>query len=249
MNTRSTIELHFVSSRDPLPTVEVQAKSLEDQGLVLSQVVSSSLTHFAANNPTCKATIYVYGTMSVNFHEMDWSEFLIVAGDKKVLKVLESAFSKLPKVKSRYSDYITTSEGIRAFHVEDGLLWRCEDAVTWCSDSPADAEKGQEPVKKSLVSDEVIEDDEAEWGCVISSVEPESSEVDCDDELPVARTREQATRYRVARADAKVASIRQRIEQVFGLPEGSVALCGPDGRALRGDAFIRTLRRRWQEEA
>lgn len=31
--------------------------------------------------------------MSVNFHEQSWSEFLIVAGDEKVLKALGTAFS------------------------------------------------------------------------------------------------------------------------------------------------------------
>ncbi|WP_213779534.1 hypothetical protein [Caballeronia sp. dw_276] len=52
-------------------------------------------------------------------------------------------------------------------------------------------------------------------------------------------------RFRAARADASVGSIRRRIERVFGLPDGSVALCGPDGKALRADARIATLRRRW----
>ena len=52
-------------------------------------------------------------------------------------------------------------------------------------------------------------------------------------------------RLRAARGDARVGSIRNTIESLFGLPEGSVALVGPDGRALRADAFIRTLRTRW----
>ncbi|CAB3690756.1 hypothetical protein [Paraburkholderia rhynchosiae] len=54
-------------------------------------------------------------------------------------------------------------------------------------------------------------------------------------------------RFRAARADARVGSIKRRIERVFGLPEGSVALCGPDGKALRTDARIATLRRRWEQ--
>ena len=247
MITRSTSELHFANSRDPLPTVEVQAKSLEAQGLVLSQVVSSSLIRFATKNPTCKATIYMYGTISVNFHEPDWSEFLIVAGDKRVLKAIEIAFSNLPGVKSRYSDYVPPSEGIRAFHLEDGQLWRCLDDATWYSDSPAGEKKDHESVDKPSESTAAVEDDEDNWWSPTSGTEPESSEVDGDDVLQVGRTPEQPARFRAARSDAKVVSIRQSIEQVFGLPEGSVALCGPDGRALRGDAFIKTLRRKWQD--
>ncbi|SAL79940.1 hypothetical protein [Caballeronia telluris] len=53
-------------------------------------------------------------------------------------------------------------------------------------------------------------------------------------------------RFRAARADARVGTIKRRIERVFGLPEGSVVLLGPNGNALRADAKIGTLRRRWE---
>lgn len=55
-----------------------------------------------------------------------------------------------------------------------------------------------------------------------------------------------AARIRAARSDASVGSIRKDIEEVYGLPEGSVVLCGPDKNALRSDATIATLRKRWE---
>ena len=76
--------------------------------------------------------------------------------------------------------------------------------------------------------------------------EPEVEDEQDADQIVVAAER-RAARYRAARSDAKVSSIRAAIEEVFGLPAGSVALCGPDRRALRGDARIRTLRKRWEE--
>lgn len=242
MVKRSVSELHFISGRDPLPTVEIQAESLENQGLYIGQIVTSALSRFAADNPTSKATIYTYGTMSINFHVESWSEFLIVAGDKKVLKALNSAFSGLPDVNSRYSDYIAPSEGTRAFHVEDGLLWEVEDAITWYSASQEDAEGDQEPGNEVEASDQADDD----WGDVITDIDPDPTEGN-NDKLLAGRAPEKPGRYRVARSDATVAIIRQKIEQLFGLPEGSVALCGPDGRALKGNAFIKTLRRRWEE--
>jgi hypothetical protein len=54
-------------------------------------------------------------------------------------------------------------------------------------------------------------------------------------------------RVNVARSDAKVSTIRRQIEKVFGLPEGSVLLCGPDKKSLKGNARIRTLRGRWED--
>jgi len=242
MIQRSMSTLNFVKSRDPMPTVEVQAESLEGQGLVLSEIISSALTRYAASNPTSKATVYMYGTMSLNFHVAGWSEFLIVAGNQKILKVLGDTFSRLPQVQSRFSDYIAPSQGIQAFHVEGGLLWRPEDAVTWYADFPADFEKAGNLADESVKAGEIDEAEDDFWGDAIVEIEPEGDGADAP---PSGRTPEQPSRYRAARSDAKVARIRQKIEQVFGLPEGSVALCGPDGRALRGDAFIKTLRSRW----
>lgn len=246
MIKRSVSELHFITSRDPLPTIEIQAESLEEQGLHLSQIVSSALSRFAENNPSSKATIYSYSTMSVNFHTQSWSEFLIVAGDKKVLKALYSAFSNLPKVNSRYSDYIAPSDGTKHYHVEDGQLWQVEDAVSWYSASSDDAEDDQKLIVTPLATDEDSEDDDDFMEEVNEDIELQS--VDENSEASaVGRASEKPGRYRVARSDAKVAIIRQKIEQLFGLPEGSVALCGPDGRALKGNAFIKTLRRRWED--
>lgn len=68
---------------------------------------------------------------------------------------------------------------------------------------------------------------------------------DLGEESQVVVTNRKAARYRAARPDAKVSSIRLRIEEVFGLPAGSVARFGPDGRPLCGNGLIKTLRKRW----
>lgn len=52
-------------------------------------------------------------------------------------------------------------------------------------------------------------------------------------------------RYRAARGDARVGTIKRKIEEAFGLPSGSIVLIGPDGKSVRADALISTLRRRW----
>ena len=66
-------------------------------------------------------------------------------------------------------------------------------------------------------------------------------------ELKANGSKSQApSRYRIARADASVAGIKANIEKVFGLPAGSVSLCGPNNKPLRADAKIATLRKRWK---
>ncbi|GAC1607838.1 MAG: hypothetical protein NVS3B3_11400 [Aquirhabdus sp.] len=247
MIKRSISDLHFVNGREPLPTVEIQMESLEKQGLQFDQIIASTLTRFAAENITSKATVYLYGTYSVNFHEQSWSEFLIVAGDKKVLPVLEYAFSVIPGVKSKSSESIVPSTGVKFFHIEGGLLWEPEDASTWYATSQEETEKDQDSVNKVATTAGIVERHNEDYNLddVIigrsQRLEQNSSDIPA-----VGRQPEQPARYRAARSTASIASIRLTIEQLFDLPEGSVALCGPDGRPLRSDAFIKTLRRRWE---
>lgn len=67
---------------------------------------------------------------------------------------------------------------------------------------------------------------------------------DLEEESQVVVTNRKAARYRAARPNAKVSGIRLRIEEVFGLPAASVARFGANGRPLRGNGLIKTLRKR-----
>ncbi len=106
MLRQPTSALHFVGGNNPLPTVEVHEESVEAAGFSVHQVVTDVLTQFAAQNPEARATVYLYGTVSVNFHERAWSEYLIVAGSQRLLETLATGFSRLAGVKSRVSDYL-----------------------------------------------------------------------------------------------------------------------------------------------
>jgi hypothetical protein len=246
MIKKSVTELAFVNSKSPLPTVEVDSQSIEDAGFSIYRTVLQVLTQLAEQDASLRATLYMYGTVSVNFREPCWSEFLLVAGPEKVLRALGAGFERLPAVKSRFSDYVPSSAALRTFHVQDGLVWEQEDASTWYSHAQTLADLTAEADEAEEVDDdaEPIEEDETEEAWDAEDLEASD---DQEEDSTVIIGNRKAARYRAARSDAKVSTIRARIEEVFGLPEGSVALCGPDGRALRGNALIRTLRRRWDE--
>lgn len=240
MIRKTVSELDFVNSGSPLPTVEIDSDSIENAGFSIHHTVMQVLTRLAEQDASLRATLYLYVSTSINFHEPGFSEFLLVAGPKKVLLALGAGFERLPAVKSRFSDYVSTASALRAFHVEGGLVWEQEDANTWYSSGqslidPTEALEETENDLQPIEEDEEVDESEAEDG----------GEDDTD--LSVVAAERKAARYRAARSDARVSSIRAAIEEVFGLPVGSVALCGPDRRALRGDARIRTLRKRWEE--
>lgn len=239
MIRKSVSELAFVNSGSPLPTVEVDSDSIENAGFSIHYTVMQVLTRLAKQDASLRVTLYLYVSASINFHEPGLSEFLLVAGPKKVLLALGAGFEQLPAVKSRFSDYVSSASALRAFHVEDGLVWEQEDADTWYSNGQIQADDLTEEAEDSPQPPEEDEEDE-DW-----EVDEPEDEQDVD-QIEVSAER-RAARYRAARSDAKVSSIRAAIEEVFGLPAGSVALCGPDRRALRGDARIRTLRKRWEE--
>lgn len=61
-----------------------------------------------------------------------------------------------------------------------------------------------------------------------------------------ART-QTAVRFRRANGRASLASIQSTIESMMGLPAGSLIFIKPDGRKIRADAKVATLRKIWEE--
>jgi len=220
MLERPESDLQIVTPRDPLPTVEIDIDSIPESLHGYSDLVTRALSSVAEKSIKLRATIYVYQGMSVNFHQQTWSAFFGVAGDKKLLDALLNTFQSAKVANVRLSDYINPSTATRDFHVQDGHVWRPLEADTWYTES-----QGEE--------DSVSETDDSELGAEV--INGEGYRIS------------NPTRFRIARADASVGVIRKKIEEVFGLPEGAVALCSPDGKALRGDAKIATLRRRWEQ--
>ena len=179
--------------------------------------------------------------MSVSFGEPSWSEFLIVVGNERHLNALRNAFSAYPRIDVRFSDYIPPREGQARFHIEDGHLWQILDAAEWGTLDEGDSQEAvatREPneAQEDTGENQSAEQDNDDWG----------GEPNCEDEEKGDLVLAPRGRLRAARADAKVGRVRSTIEDLFGLPEGSVILCGPDRKPLRADASIATLRRRWE---
>ena len=229
MLKRSEGELQFVKSREPLPTVEIDLDCIPEELHGYGDLIANAITPVAARSLNMRATVYVYQGPSINFHQQTWSAFFGVAGDKKLLDALLNAFRGAKLANVRFSDYIDPSTATREFHVQDGHVWRPFEAGTWYSDSQNEEE------------DNLIVDADADADAETDDLDNSLPET----EAATARL-SNPSRLRVARADATITTIRRKIEEIFGLPEGSVALCGPDKRALRGDATIATLRRRWE---
>lgn len=226
MIERPATEMKFVKSRDPLPTVEVDLDSIPEEFHGYGDLIVNAITPIAARSPNMVSTIYVYQGPSINFGTQTWSAFFAVAGEKKLLEPLLAAFRHAKVANARFSDSIDPSTGIKDFHVQDGQVWRPLEEGTWYATQQDEAS-------------DLIGDSDSATDCADSD--------DLHSETDAVSSREsRPARFRTARADASVGTIRKRIEEVFGLPEGSVALCDPDKRALRRDATIATLRKRWE---
>lgn len=225
-------DLSFVKTKEALPTVEVDLDSIPDTFFGYDSLVANALRPLA-KNPAAVATVYVHQGMSVNFHDPTSSAFFAVAGPKIVLNQILQGFQRVPGIRVRFSDYISTSGTRRQFHVQEGEVWRPLDAITWYSAHDDD--------KEAVTGSEDLGDQDSTH---------KAEATDNNDSIAgqhpgIART-SVATRFRRARSDASVGGVRRGIEEIFGLPAGSVALCGPDGKPLRSDAKIETLRRRWE---
>jgi hypothetical protein len=242
MSSRPRTELEFVASREPLATVEVDIDSIPPDFYGYADIIARGLAAFAAGSQKPRATVYVLQTDSVSFHEPTYSAFFAVAGSGRALEQIHSAFAAVEGVRVRYSDSIRPRDGLVQFHIQDGLVWQPEDAITWYSSGDfVDASLAAQPEAAATHTDEVKDDTQAE------AVE---GEVGNDTHGTAASPAgvPSGVRFRRARSDASIGAIRRSIENIFGLPAGSVKLCGPEGRPLRSDAAVRTLRKRWATE-
>jgi hypothetical protein len=231
MTTKPANELGFRKSSEPIATIEIDTDSIPDADRL--QTVMKTLLSLASADLGLRATLYVLATVSCNFHEMTNSDFIGVVGPLSVLQALESNLSRISGSRVRFSDYISTRESVMAYHIEGGVLWCPEDALTWHAYA-----SGPESAQSTNA-------DAADFAAGFPDEDSADGSDEDDVELKGFRL-ESPARYRVARADASVGRIKQKIETVFGLPEGAVALCGPDGKPLRSDARMATLRRRWE---
>lgn len=239
---KSNTELNFKTSREPLASVEVDLDSIADELCGYGDIVADGLAAWAASNPDATATVYVFDSVSVNFHERTNSAFFGVVGRQAVLDAILAALKGVRGVRARHSDCILARNGIATFHVEGGLVWQAEDNITWVTSVADSAGPTSVKVARFKLDDVADGEDDDAWGEPGEIPDLEDGQDGPSDKVTMAP----GLRFRRARADASIGSIKARIESVFGLPEGSVALCGPDGKVLRSDAKIRTLRKRWE---
>jgi len=226
MIEKSIEDLNFRSPGNPIPTIEIDLDSIPEELIGYSALVTQALQSIATDAPEMIASIYSYHGPSVNFGRSTWSAFIGVADNTNILTTFLAYFKKAGVI-ARYGDYISIQESNCEFHVQNGRVWEPLDAVTWYSETEEDT---------------LTEDQDQMLSCQESN-----SESIKDENGPKSTPRiSNPTRFRAARANASVGVIRRRIEEVFGLPEGCVALCDPEGRSLRADALISTLRKRWE---
>ena len=205
----------------------------------------------AESSPDLRATIYVQQALSVNFGHSGCSIFIGVVGSPNALASILNGFQSIPGIGARYGDSIFTNQSRRRLHIEDGLVWQQEDDVTWfvassiegIAETDDDSDQYGEQDFEHYPSQAKV----YEAGDLLKkTAQAKDSEIN-PEALVASHSKGIYTRSRSVRADARVGSIRTTIEGAFGLPEGSVKLCDPEGNSLRADAKISTLRRRWDE--
>ena len=124
-------ELNYVSSLNPLPTIEVDIDTLDSGGPTVVDIVIEAFSRRVAAYPALRATAYMYFTPSVNFGEMTSSEFVIVAGSRSVFDTILASFRHMKGVRCRPSDMIKPELHMAIAHAEKGSVWVPLDATTW----------------------------------------------------------------------------------------------------------------------
>lgn len=215
MITRSNDELRFRRSTRPLATVEVDIESLEAAGKVFPDTLYESLKLFAESDEECRASIYVYPTTSCNFMSR--------------------------KGELTYSIFIGVAGGGRRVH---NVLYKSFSSIKGVNVKFSDSINPNKSILEYHIENGLVWRplDALEWWADYEESEDLKFLIEEDEEKS---SNEKPCRYRPARKDATVGSIKRKIESVFGLLEGSVALLSPDDSKLKANAKIGTLRQRW----
>ena len=189
------------------------------------------------NSYSGTGTIWSWGTPSINFHHQSYSAFYAVLGmPKNFREYLGEQIRVLGKYVRVYSDYVVPNEedGWAArCHIEDGKVWIPLDDVWW---REVKTEEDEEDTDED--GDERLNDE---------NQAPEKDVHELDSGATMSTNQGEGPHRRRVRGDARVGTVIRRIEDEYGLPEGSVVLQYPDRRRIRADARINRLRRQWEE--
>ncbi|WP_090140678.1 hypothetical protein [Limnohabitans sp. DM1] len=231
--TKMENELSFVQGNGMFPTVEVNLDSLEKAGknFYLDEICEALKFKRTTKK---QITVYLRESVSINFGDCCNSLFIGVAGPINALDVLFAHFRKIQDVQVRLGEFIPASHSKKMIHLEQDDIWKYEGDGVWMAINELESLGSAENNQEVETADDLQADDEYH--------------ADLEDEGDIAEIQKvtRPLRMRAARKTASVGTIRQTIETIFGLPEGSVQLCGPDKQPLRSDARIGTLRKRWE---
>lgn len=186
---------------------------------------------------------------SVDFGHAGFSVWISCTGSPPLVKecgdLIDEVFPKEFIRRERTAASQSWSERIR---IADGKVWMPMDAATWF-----EVGAGVETVDDSNDSDDFDESIESlvEWVGDDETCDHDDSEAD-DGELEsireVRKVRPKKTRINAARGDVVSGYYQRRIENMFGLPEGSVKFVNPDGTISKSNQLIRNLRARWEDK-
>ena len=243
------VPLRLRHSRSPLPTIELDLDSLHSVGFHAGfGFVTHPLASFAAKHESLVATIYTYEGFSGNFRPPHNAVWFGVSGKKMwdILTIIEHSL-KTRGARAKPAEHIHFEKDWSVFHIEDGRVWQKYDGEgRWYTDE--DGDERLDDVNQTS------EEDIRELDSRLTNAEirqmmhaaPEEDVHDLDSGATMSAKGEGPHRRRV-RGDARVGTMIQRIENEYGLPEGSVVLQYPDKRRVRADARIDTLRRQWEK--
>jgi hypothetical protein len=231
-------ELKLVKKITEMPSIEVDLASFPDGMKAVKSALKHVLPSFIANKKSIRATLYYYRTASVNFHRHTDSVFIGVAGDKKLLDLVYMALKKSDEENARESDYITPSQSKRFMHIQEGDLW------VPCGEGRWSAVEKIKPIQPEL-------EQATQLAGSTERQDPSAKTKYTADSENEKQTKPKTPRFPdrdyLAADEDTIKATRAKIASMFGLPESSILLCGPDLEPLRGNTTVATLKKRWRK--
>lgn len=194
-----------------------------------------ALHDLAEAHSAAELAIFTWSGDSVDFGHQGFSVWLTLSGSPPLVKAARDKLVEMIEPRYRRADVVNPHASWQArIRICDGQVWVPEDAASWATlaNAPADASVIESEIKEAPTQPKWFDDVE--------------DELPTDEAKPPRKARRAGLRQSF-QYNVRLSYYQRKLEELGGMPEGSIRFLTPDGELANPSMHVGTLRRRWED--
>lgn len=209
--------------------------------------LAMALRDVAESHENGELAVFTWSDQSFDFGHPGFSVWVAFSGSPPMVKAARDILVEMIESRYRRSDAVNPHAFWQPrIRVADGHVWVPEDAANWVALETEGLAEGEASSPAEIEAEAEAEADR-NVGAESDSILDDFEDPPEDSKSPKKARRaglRQSFQYNV-----RLSYYQRKIEQLGGMPEGSVRFVTPDGELANPNMHVGTLRRRWEDEA